>query len=274
VALSRIFELLEIEPTVKEAAHPQEKNISGQVQFQDLSFAYTPANGLVLKNIALEVRAGEVLALVGPSGGGKTTMVNLIPRFYDATSGRLLIDGLDVKEYSFNSLRGQIGIVTQETILFSGTIRENIAYGKTDATQAEIEQAARMANADSFIKLFPSGYLTYIGERGVRLSGGQKQRVAIARAILSDPKILILDEATSALDNESEKLVQQALENLMRHRTTFVIAHRLSTIVNADRIAVLEDGRIIAIGKHAELLQTCPLYQKLYKLQKAKEENA
>ncbi|GBR72557.1 lipid A export ATP-binding/permease protein MsbA [Candidatus Termititenax aidoneus] len=274
VALGRIFELLETEPTVKEAARPQKKNITGQVQFQDLSFAYTPANGLVLKNIELEVRTGEVLALVGPSGGGKTTLVNLLPRFYDATSGRLLIDGLDVKEYSFNSLRSQIGIVTQETILFSGTIRENIAYGKTDATQSEIEQAARMANADSFIKLFPSGYLTYVGERGVRLSGGQKQRVAIARAILSDPKILILDEATSALDNESEKLVQQALENLMRSRTTFVIAHRLSTIVNADRIAVLEDGRIIAIGKHAELLQTCPLYQKLYKLQKAKEENA
>jgi len=172
-----------------------------------------------------------------------------------------------VREYAFDSLRSQIGIVTQETILFSGTIRDNIAYGKLNATQAEIEQAAQMANAHDFIKQFPAGYMTYLGERGIRLSGGQKQRVAIARAILSDPKILILDEATSALDNESEKLVQQALENLMRQRTTFVIAHRLSTVINADRIVVIDDGQISAIGKHNELLKTSPVYQKLYRLQ-------
>jgi subfamily B ATP-binding cassette protein MsbA len=275
VALDRIFELLDTEPTVKEAAKPRRQAIAGNVQIVDLSFAYNVANGLVLKDINLDVKAGEVIALVGPSGSGKTTLVNLLPRFYDATQGRVLIDGVDVREYAFDSLRGQIGIVTQETILFSGTIRDNITYGKEHATQAEIEKAAQMANAHNFIKLFPSGYMTYLGERGVRLSGGQKQRVAIARAILSDPKILILDEATSALDNESEKLVQQALENLMRRRTTFIIAHRLSTVRNADRIVVIDDGRISAIGRHQELLQTSPVYQKLYRLQlKQEQENA
>ncbi|GBR76335.1 lipid A export ATP-binding/permease protein MsbA [Candidatus Termititenax persephonae] len=271
VALDRIFEVLDMEPTVKEAKKALHRTITGNVRIENLSFAYTAANGLVLKNIDLAVQAGEVIALVGPSGGGKTTLVNLLPRFYDATAGRVLIDGLDVKEYAFASLRSQIGIVTQETILFSGTIWDNIAYGKDQATQAEIEAAAQMANADKFIRLFPSGYLTYLGERGVRLSGGQKQRVAIARALLSDPKILILDEATSALDNESEKLVQQALENLMHNRTTFVIAHRLSTIIHADRIVVLDGGQISAIGRHEELLQTSPLYQKLYRLQLSKE---
>ncbi|MDR2431389.1 MAG: ABC transporter ATP-binding protein/permease [Candidatus Margulisbacteria bacterium] len=272
VALDRIFELLDIEPTVKEAPKPQRRTIAGNVVFKDLSFAYNAANGLVLKDINLEVKAGEVIALVGPSGGGKTTLVNLLPRFYDTTNGQVLIDGIDVRDYAFDSLRGQIGIVTQETILFSGTIYDNIAYGKENAAQEEVERAARMANAHNFIKLFPSGYLTYLGERGVRLSGGQKQRVAIARAILSDPKILILDEATSALDNESEKLVQQALENLMRGRTTFIIAHRLSTIINAGRIAVINEGRICALGRHEELLASSPLYQKLYRLQRAKEQ--
>ena len=267
VALDRIFELLDIEPTVKESVNPKHQAITGNVQIKDVSFTYNPQNDLVLKHINLDVKSGEVIALVGASGSGKTTLVNLIPRYYDVTSGQILIDGLDVKEYAFGSLRGQIGIVTQETILFSGTIRDNIAYGKENATQEEIEQAAQRANAHNFIKLFPSGYMTYLGERGVRLSGGQKQRVAIARAILSDPKILILDEATSALDNESEKLVQQALENLMRQRTTFVIAHRLSTIINADRIIVIDNGCVSAIGKHAELLKTSPIYQKLYHLQ-------
>lgn len=211
---------------------------------------------------------------MGSSGAGKTTLVNLIPRFYDVTEGAILIDGVNIKDVTFQSLRSKIGIVTQETILFSGSIRENIAYGKEDATQAEVEAAAQMANAHSFISLFPSKYNTYLGERGVRLSGGQKQRVAIARAILSDPRILILDEATSALDTESEKLVQKALENLMQGRTTFVIAHRLSTIINADRIVVMHDGQIVGIGPHAELLEKNEIYKKLYTIQFAGKQHA
>ena len=215
----------------------------------------------------LEVRAGEVLALVGPSGAGKSTLVNLIPRFFDVTSGRILIDGHDLRELTLGSLRKQVAQVTQETILFNDTVRNNIAYGQPDVKVAVVEEAARNALAHDFIQRMPQGYDTVIGEKGFRLSGGERQRLAIARAILKDSPILILDEATSALDSESELLVQAALANLMQGRTVMVIAHRLGTIRRANRIAVLEDGRITAIGSHEELLTISATYQRLYQLQ-------
>ncbi|MFC1517258.1 ABC transporter ATP-binding protein [Candidatus Margulisiibacteriota bacterium] len=267
-ALERVFHVLDTEPTVKEKPKAYDlPKITGEVEFKDVNFFYEKKEGQVLKDINLIVKPGEVIALVGSSGTGKTTMVNLIPRFYDITDGELLIDGHNIQEVTFKSLRSQMAIVTQETILFSGTIRENIAYGKENAKNDEIEAAAQAANAHDFISMFPSGYGTIIGERGVRLSGGQKQRISIARAILRNPRILILDEATSSLDTESERLVQEALEHLMQNRTTFVIAHRLSTIMHADRILVLDEGKIVDIGKHAELLKKSPIYKKLYDLQ-------
>jgi subfamily B ATP-binding cassette protein MsbA len=217
--------------------------------------------------VDLEVRAGEVLALVGPSGAGKSTLVNLIPRFFDVTSGSILIDGQDIRNLSLASLRRQIAQVSQETILFNDTVRNNIAYGQPDVKHTLVEAAARNALAHEFITQLPQGYYTITGEKGFRLSGGERQRMAIARAILKDAPILILDEATSALDAESESLVQAALANLMQGRTVIVIAHRLSTIRRATRIAVLESGRITAIGSHEELLTSSPTYQKLYQLQ-------
>jgi len=208
------------------------------------------------------------VALVGPSGACKTTLVNLIPRFYDPTEGRILVDGHDIRHVQMRSLREQIGIVPQETALFSGTVRDNIAYGKLDAADDEIEAAARAANAHDFISELPQGYATPVGERGVKLSGGQRQRVAIARALLKDPRILILDEATSSLDSESEQAVQEALERLMRDRTTFVIAHRLSTITNADWIVVLDGGRVMEQGRHADLVsREGGLYRRMHALQ-------
>jgi subfamily B ATP-binding cassette protein MsbA len=215
------------------------------------------------------------MALVGPSGAGKSTLVNLIPRFYDVENGRILIDGVDVRDVTVKSLRQQIGIVPQETILFSDTVLENIRYGNLEATQAEIEQAARAANAHDFIMNdLPDGYQTMVGERGVKLSGGQRQRVSIARAILKDPRILILDEATSSLDSESESLVQEALERLMNGRTSFVIAHRLSTVINADWLLVLDQGRVVEQGTHSELLQNPDgLYYRLYQMQFASTED-
>ncbi|MCD0178029.1 ATP-binding cassette domain-containing protein, partial [Deinococcus sp. 14RED07] len=217
--------------------------------------------------------AGQVVALVGPSGAGKTTLVNLIPRFWDVTGGTLRVDGRDVREYALTDLRAQVGLVPQETLLFSGTVRENILYGRPGARPEEVEAAARAANAHEFIMAFAQGYDTVVGERGVKLSGGQRQRVAIARAVLKDPRILILDEATSALDNESESLVQAALERLMQGRTTFVIAHRLSTIRNADRIVVMDGGRVVEDGPHAALIAQGGLYRDLYELQfRAQEE--
>ncbi len=239
------------------------------IKFENVGFSYSTNEGehQILHNVDLEVNAGEVLALVGPSGAGKSTLVNLIPRFFDVTSGRILIDGHDVRELTLASLRRQVAQVTQETILFNDTVHNNIAYGKPDTKASLVEQAAQNALAHDFILRMPQGYATIIGEKGFRLSGGEKQRIAIARAILKDAPILILDEATSALDSESESLVQIALANLMQSRTVVVIAHRLSTIRRANRIAVLEQGRITAIGSHDELLVSSPTYQKLYQLQ-------
>jgi subfamily B ATP-binding cassette protein MsbA len=239
------------------------------VKFEDVSFSYSSEEGehQILHNVELEVNAGEVLAVVGPSGAGKSTLVNLIPRFFDITSGRILIDGHDLREVTLASLRRQVAQVTQETILFNDTVHNNIAYGQPDVKRSVVEEAARNALAHDFILQMPQGYDTVIGEKGFRLSGGERQRIAIARAILKDAPILILDEATSALDAESESLVQTALANLMQNRTVLVIAHRLSTIRRANRIAVLECGRITAIGPHEELLTASPTYQKLYQLQ-------
>jgi len=264
----RVFEIADIASEVK--VRPDAKKIEkikGAVEFKDLSFQYDINEAHALNNINVKVNAGEIIALVGPSGAGKTTFVNMIPRFYDPTQGALFIDGIDLRDCDLYSLRRHIGIVPQETVLFSDTIGGNIAYGKLDATEAEIIAAAKMANAHDFILSMPQGYNTYVGERGTRLSGGQRQRIAIARALLRDPRILILDEATSSLDTESERLVQDALEKLMKGRTTFVIAHRLSTVQIADRILVFKDARIIEEGTHRELLDKGGLYKRLYEMQ-------
>jgi len=269
-ASASIFSYFDAEDDVKEKHHAAVlKGFTKALQFQNVGFSYSTAEGehQILHNITLEVRAGEVLALVGPSGAGKSTLVNLIPRFFDVTTGRILIDGHDIRDLTLPSLRRQVAQVTQETILFNDTVRNNIAYGQPEVKQALVDQAAQNALANDFILRMPQGYDTVIGEKGFRLSGGERQRMAIARAILKDSPILILDEATSALDAESESLVQIALANLMQGRTVVVIAHRLSTIRRANRIAVLEDGRITAIGSHEELLISSPTYQRLYHLQ-------
>lgn len=272
-ASRRIFELLDEVPEIKDEpnAHPLPP-VTGHVRLEDVSFSY-PGSDRVLHHIHLEIAPGEVVALVGPSGAGKTTLFNLIPRFYDPTSGRVLVDGYDLRTVTLDSLRGQIGLVAQETQLFSGTVRENLRYGRLNATDAELEEAARAANAAEFIERLPKGYETVVGERGVKLSGGQRQRVAIARAILKNPHLLLLDEATSSLDSESESLVEEALERLMRGRTTLIIAHRLATVHRANRIAVLEQGRLVELGTHAELLARDGLYAKLYRMQFRETEN-
>ena len=263
----RIFEILDTEPEIKESPQAREMpRIRGHIQFRNVSFGYDDKE-LVLKDINLDLRPGEKVALVGRSGVGKTTLVSLIPRFYDPKSGCIIIDGYDIRQMKLKSLRRQIGIVSQETVLFNGTIRDNIAYGRTEATDEEIIDAAKKANAHNFIMALEKGYDTPVGERGVNLSGGQKQRIAIARAILRDPRILILDEATSAVDAESEILIQEALEKLMKDRTTIIIAHRLSTILGADRIVVLNEGKIEEIGAHEELLSRKGTYAKLYEAQ-------
>lgn len=266
----RVFEILDAVPEVREEpdAIPLVAK-RGHIRFEHVSFSYTKQAmrniaSEVLKDINFEVLPDQVVALLGPTGSGKTTIVNLIPRFYDPTEGRVTIDGIDIKKVTLNSLRSQIGMVLQETTLFAASIRENITFGKPDATQEEIETAAKAAQAHEFIMQMPKGYDTHVGERGVTLSGGQKQRLAIARAILTNPRILILDDATSSVDTETEHLIQLALDRVMQGRTTFVIAHRLSTVQRADLILVMDKGRIVGRGKHDELLKTCPLYQNIY----------
>ncbi|MCX5703382.1 MAG: ABC transporter ATP-binding protein [Candidatus Omnitrophica bacterium] len=265
-ASSRIYEVLETKPTVVENAKAREfSGFKESIVFEKVWFSYEKQE--ILKDINLEVKIGSMLAIVGPSGTGKTTFVDLIPRFYDPGKGRILIDGIDTRELSLKSLRKQIGIVTQETILFNDTVRANIAYGSPAASQAEIEEAALKAHAHDFISHFPQGYDTIIGDRGVKMSGGERQRIAIARALLKNPPILILDEATSQLDSEAERIVQEALDRLVKGRTVFVIAHRLSTIRFAQRIIVLDKGRIVEEGSHNELIGGDGLYKRLYQFQ-------
>ncbi|MCK5242912.1 lipid A export permease/ATP-binding protein MsbA [bacterium] len=266
-AAQRVFELLDKESVIQDAKHVKHiKTVKSKIEFKNVDFAYQPEK-TILKNIQFTVHAGEVLAIVGRSGAGKTTLVDLLPRFMDVTNGQILIDGVNLKQIGVQSLRSLIGLVTQDTILFNDTIRNNIAYGKPNATLEEIEAAAKAANAHDFILHTKQGYDTQIGERGVKLSGGQRQRLAIARAILKNPPVLVLDEATSALDTESERLIQAALEKLMVNRTTFVIAHRLSTVQHANQIIVVDEGKIVERGRHAELMRKNGIYRKLVRLQ-------
>lgn len=258
---------MDVAPEITDAPHARELGrVRGEIEFRDVSFHYESNSRDVLTNLSLTVRAGESIALVGPSGGGKTTLCSLIPRFYEVTGGDILLDGTSIRDVTLSSLRENVGVVAQDVYLFSGSIRENIAYGKRDATDEELERAARLAGAHDFIQALPNGYDTYVGERGVKLSGGQKQRISIARVFLKNPPILILDEATSALDNESERLVQQSLETLAKGRTTFTIAHRLTTVRGADRILVLTEQGIAECGTHEELLQKGGLYAELYQM--------
>ncbi len=268
----RVFEVLETEPAIQsppDAVCPD--RLRGAVTFDHVSFAYQGEDLPALRDIHLDVPPNTLVALIGPTGSGKTTLVNLIPRFYDVTEGAVRIDGVDVRRYDLHALRRQIGIVLQTSVLFSATIRENIAYGRPDATEEEIIAAAKAAQAHEFITRFPDGYDTLVGERGVTLSGGQRQRIAIARALLLDPRILILDDATSSVDTETERLIQQALDRLMEGRTTFVIAQRLSTVRRADLILVLDGGRIVEHGTHQELLARGGLYREIHDLQWAEQ---
>jgi ATP-binding cassette subfamily B protein len=265
---TRFVEIMEVEPEIQDAAGARElTHVHGEIELRDVSFRYRENQGYILHNTSLKIRPGETIALVGTSGVGKTTLCSLIPRFYDVNEGVILLDGIDIRTISVRSLRSNIGIVHQDVYLFAGTVADNIRYGKLDASQAEIVEAAKLAHAHEFIMQLPDGYNTDIGQRGVRLSGGQKQRLSIARVFLKNPPILILDEATSSLDSESEKAVQASLETLTHNRTTLVIAHRLSTIRNAQRIVVLSDSGIAEQGTHEELISLGGAYAKLYTTQ-------
>ncbi len=272
-AAQRVFAVLDLEPEIQDRPGAKDlPRLSRGIEYRRVSFAY--ADQPVLQDIDFAVRKGEVVALVGPSGAGKTTLLNLLPRFYEVTSGAILVDGVDIREVSLASLRAQIGVVTQQTILFNETVRYNVAYGRPGASEEEIVLALRAAQAYDFVMALPRGLDTVIGEQGVRLSGGERQRLAIARALLKDPPILLLDEATSSLDSESEREVQQALDRLMEGRTSLVIAHRLSTVRHADRLVVMEGGRIVETGVHEELLRANGPYKRLYDLQFAWEEDS
>ncbi|HWA15076.1 MAG TPA: ATP-binding cassette domain-containing protein, partial [Gemmatimonadales bacterium] len=275
-AAERVFELLERPSPIGDPPSPASlpAPVEGRIAYEGVTFRYSqdPRQAPVIDQITLRLDPGEIVALVGPSGAGKTTLVSLLPRFWDVTEGSIQLDGRDIRTLRLSDLRRVIGLVPQEPALFSGTIRENIAYARPDASAAEIESAARAAHAAEFVERLPHRYDTVVGERGVKLSGGQRQRIAIARAILKDPRVLILDEATSSLDTESERLIEDALEKLLVGRTTLIIAHRLSTVRRADRLVVLNHGRIVEMGNHAELLALGGLYARLYQQQFREED--
>jgi subfamily B ATP-binding cassette protein MsbA len=269
-AIERIFQIFDEKPDIidKPDAIELQRHVKGLISFENVDFGYKPEERLILSKINLNIKPGEVVAFVGASGAGKSTLIQLLPRFYDVSSGCIRIDGYDIRDLKIKSLRDQIAMVLQDNILFTGTIKDNILYGRPSASDQEIYEAAVAANADGFINELPDGYETQIGERGSKLSGGQKQRIAITRAFLKDPPILILDEATSALDSESEKQIQAALNKLMIGRTTLIIAHRLSTIMHADKIVVMQRGEIVETGTHHELLKNkAGVYSKLYRAQ-------
>lgn len=265
-AISRVYEILDTQPAIENPESPVFlDNITGQIQFENVSFGYRE-DSEILHDISFDVQAGQTVALVGPSGAGKSTIIKLLHRFFDPRQGAVRLDGHDIRDLDRKSFLSQVALVPQETLLFGGTVKENILYGKLDASEQELQDAAKKANAHEFIMGLEKGYETVVGEKGAKLSGGERQRIAIARAILKDPKILVLDEATSSLDNRSEALIQEALETLMGNRTTFIVAHRLSTIHKADQIIVLDKGEIVETGQHEDLMNNKNLYYDLYTL--------
>jgi ABC-type multidrug transport system fused ATPase/permease subunit len=267
-SLDRVVELMNEPYDITDTPHAKPiRDLAGSIEFNNVSFRYNDQSDWVLRNITLNIRPGDTVAFVGMSGGGKSSLISLIPRFYDVEEGHIRVDGVDIQDVTLNSLRGHIGMVLQDNILFSGSVRDNILFGKHNATEQEIVQAAVAANAEEFILGLPKGYDTEIGERGVKLSGGQKQRIAIARVFLKNPQILVLDEATSALDLESEHQIQESLDRLAKDRTTLIVAHRLSTITHADQIVVIEHGEIKETGKHDELMRRDGAYARLFKVQ-------
>jgi subfamily B ATP-binding cassette protein MsbA len=267
VAIERVQAILDTDTVIPERPDALDPGpLKGGIEFEHVAFAYDP-KAPVLKDVHVRIAPGQFVGIVGPTGGGKSTIVSMIPRFYDPSAGRVLIDGVDLREFTLRGLRGQIGFVLQDTVLFRGTVRDNIAYGRPSATEAEIAEAARLANADEFIAKMPDGYATMVGERGLTLSGGQRQRIGIARAVIRNAPILILDEPTAALDTESEKLVIEALERLMKGRTVLTIAHRLSTIRDAHKIVVLKDGVVAEEGTHDELVAKNGVYAELHRIQ-------